>query len=153
MSATQLFDRLLAVSALLQDDQERELGGMGLTLARTHLLWVLHHQGPSTQVDLAHAMEVTPRNVTALVDALIATGFVTRSPHPSDRRAVLVALTDRGTSTMTTMARQRTDLARALVKGLPPATLTAGIEALDHVYARLAELIASAHPRKEGSSS
>ena len=31
------------------------------------------------------------------MDALVATGFVTREPHPTDRRATLVRFTDRGT--------------------------------------------------------
>ena len=75
---------------MLQADQERELERRGLTQPRTHLLWVLHHGGPVTQAQLADAIGVTPRHVTTLVDALDATGFARREPHPADRRAVLV---------------------------------------------------------------
>lgn len=134
-------DRLLRVAALLHNDQERELGRQRLTPARTHVLWELHHRGPSTQVQLAGALGVTPRNVTALVDALIDTGFVTRTPHPTDRRAVLVALSAAGATTMTTMAQEYHELDNALTAELDPDTLTAAAAALDHVAARLAELI------------
>ncbi len=40
-----------------------------------------------TQRALADALQVTPRNVTGLVDALADSGFVERAPHPTDRRA------------------------------------------------------------------
>jgi DNA-binding MarR family transcriptional regulator len=36
------------------------------------------------------------RNVTGLVDALQADGFVMRSPHPTDQRTTLVTLTEQG---------------------------------------------------------
>ena len=40
----------------------------------------MHHNGPTTQRELADALKVTPRNVTGLV----AGGFVTRERHPTD---------------------------------------------------------------------
>ena len=45
--------------------------------------------------DLADALEVTPRNITALVDGLEGEGLVQRSAHPTDRRVTLVELTDK----------------------------------------------------------
>jgi len=84
---------------------------------------------------------VTPRNVTGLVDALVDTGFVTREPHPTDRRATLVALTPHGTETMTTMARDHERLAEDLFAELPDREAFA--RGLDHVLRRLEEAIAS----------
>jgi DNA-binding MarR family transcriptional regulator len=43
--------------------------------------------------DLAGELDVTPRNVTALVDGLEAEGLVRRVPHATDRRVTLVELT------------------------------------------------------------
>jgi DNA-binding MarR family transcriptional regulator len=45
---------------------------------------------------LADALAVTPRRVTALVDALEADGLVERRPHPTDGRSTVVSLTDSG---------------------------------------------------------
>ena len=39
---------------------------------------------------------VTPRNVTKLVDGLEGEGLLVREPHPHDRRATLLRLTDKG---------------------------------------------------------
>lgn len=112
-----VFDRLLEVALLIQQDLTDSFAGSGLTTARTHLLWVLHQAGPSNQQTLAAALSVSPRNVTGLVDALEAGGYVTRQPHPSDRRAMLVTLTARGAEVMADMVRDRQDVAGRLVEG------------------------------------
>ncbi len=48
---------------------------------------------------LSGELGVTPRNVTALVDALEEDGLVERKPHPTDRRATVIEMTGRGEST------------------------------------------------------
>ena len=141
MSPTQVFDALLAISQLLEADQRRELERRGLTGPRTHLLWVLYHSGPATQASLAEAIGVTPRNVTTLVDALDATGFARREPHPSDRRAVLVHLTERGLAAMRAMDAEHTALASDLIAGLDERTVAATLAGLEHILGRLTQLI------------
>ena len=111
-------DRLLALSVLLNEDATQTLAKDGLTLPRAHLLWHLHHQGASTQRVLAEALRVSPRNITGLVDGLSEAGFVTREPHPTDRRATLVSLTARGTASMAQMTRDHQRLARLLFEQL-----------------------------------
>lgn len=110
--------------------------------ARTHLLWVIHHTGPSTQVHLAEALEVTPHNITALVDGVTQSGFARRVPHPTDRRAVLVELTARGAEVMSTMAAEHTELGAALVAGLSEADQDRALYSLTYITQRVRELIA-----------
>ena len=148
MYGTHVLDTLLAISRILETDQERELDRRGLTVPRTHLMWVLFHSGPATQVHLAEQLQVTPRHITTLVDALDATGLARREPHPTDRRAVLVHLTERGLSIMETMDAEHTDLGAALIDGLDNDTVAAAVRALDHVRDRLAHLVAE-HERAQ----
>jgi DNA-binding MarR family transcriptional regulator len=143
-----VLDTLLAISRVLEADQERELDRRGLTVPRTHLMWILFHGGPATQIHLAEALEVTPRYVTTLVDALDVTGLARREPHPTDRRAVLVHLTERGRSIMETMDAEHTELGSALIEGLDDATVQAAVRALDHVRGRLEHLVAE-HERAQ----
>jgi DNA-binding MarR family transcriptional regulator len=81
----------------------------GLTHARAAVLMALYRDGSLTGVDLAKRFDVTPRNVTALVDALEAQGLVTRQPHPLDRKALLVAPTRAGRAMAVGMQRLRAD--------------------------------------------
>lgn len=136
-----VFDRLLEIALLIQQDMSRELGPAGLTAARTHLLWEVHHRGPSTQQALAAALQVSPRNVTGLVDAVEKGGFARREPHPTDRRAILVTLTDRGTRAMTDMAESRRQISAHLVSDFDDAALQRFAADLDAVTARLHELM------------
>jgi len=46
--------------------------------------------------DLAQALGMTARNMTTIVDGLEREGLLARRPHPTDRRAILLELTERG---------------------------------------------------------
>jgi DNA-binding MarR family transcriptional regulator len=72
----------------------RALVGDALGYSRMRLLCELHDVGPRRMADLASALDVTPRNVTTLVDGLERDGVVQRRPHPTDRRATVIELTD-----------------------------------------------------------
>jgi DNA-binding MarR family transcriptional regulator len=65
----------------------------GASAPRLRLLNAVHCHGPQKMADLADALAVTPRNVTALVDGLESDGLVRRVPHSTDRRITLVELT------------------------------------------------------------
>ena len=134
---TEAFDRVLELVVLLDEDMKRGLAAEGLTVPRAHLAWVLHHEGPTTQRALADSLKVTPRNVTGLVDGLVATGFVTREPHPTDRRATLVALTEHGRSTLAEMDRGHREAAELLFGDMPGHRFDAFVEGLEHVVSRL----------------
>jgi DNA-binding MarR family transcriptional regulator len=142
-SELQIFDRLMEIAVLIQTDLVRSFAGTGLTTSRTHLLWELHRMGPSTQQALAAALKVSPRNVTGLVDALEAAGFVVRGPHPTDRRATLVALTELGSQTMADMVRDRELIASELVADFGEDQLMQFGRSLDTVTGRLRALVES----------
>lgn len=74
--------------------------GDGLTFHRLMLIRVLHSGGPAIMSELASALGVSARNMTAIVDGLEREQLVTRRPHPTDRRATLVVLTPDGSSTV-----------------------------------------------------
>lgn len=152
MTEEQIFDQLLEVSVLFQADMDRSLAALGLTVTKTHLLWEVHHNGPCAQQRLAEALGVSPRHVTALVDALESEEFVERSPHPHDRRVVLVGLTDKGTATVEQMRHQRSKDAAALVDGLDAGTTEALRSSLDTVLIRLRRLVADAAGNHEGDA-
>lgn len=86
----------------------------GITHARMRLLGALYFGGPRIMSGLSEELGVTRRNVTALVDALEREGLVSRSPHPTDRRATVIGLTGSGER----KARSTHEIYRQLVSEL-----------------------------------
>lgn len=134
-------DRVLALNGLVSRDLARFERRHGLTGPRVHLLWLLGESGPMTQRALADALEVSPRNVTGLVDGLVASGHLTREPHPGDRRATLVTLTPAASRFVTELQESHADLAHRLFGDVPAARLAAFVEVLDETLARFARLM------------
>jgi DNA-binding MarR family transcriptional regulator len=66
----------------------------GLSTLDLHALEHLEHAGPLTPRQLERRLGLTSGAVTALVDRLERVGWVARSPHPTDRRSVLVGLSE-----------------------------------------------------------
>lgn len=139
--ARDAFDRVIQLSMLITSDMARFERETGLTPARTHLLWALGAGGPATQQQLAAALDVTPRNVTGLVDGLVASGHVTREPHPTDRRATLVTPTAHGEEAIKELQTSSDDLADQLFGNVDPLRLAGFTAVLDDTIARFAQLM------------
>ncbi|WP_435748030.1 MarR family winged helix-turn-helix transcriptional regulator [Microbacterium sp. PMB16] len=150
---TLLLDRLLQIGDLFQRDMARAFDGTGLTTARVHLLWVLKHAGPSTQRDLARLCDVTPRNITGLVDGLEASGHVRRTPHPSDRRSVIVELTASAAETMARMQREHTELNETLLAAVAPEDRAAVERGIAAIATHLETLVADAAVAEDQAAS
>jgi DNA-binding MarR family transcriptional regulator len=141
--------QVLELAVLMNHDMTQSLARDGLTVARAHLLWELQHRGPSTQRVLAEALDVSPRNITGLVDGLVATGFVTREPHPTDRRATLVSFTEHGARTARELDEGHAQLAELLFAGMSDKQFDGLVEGLEAVLSTLREAL----PEKDGERS
>jgi DNA-binding MarR family transcriptional regulator len=82
---------------------------------------------------LAEKLEVSPRNITTLVDGLVETGFVRRIDHPTDRRAVLVVLTKKGEETYARLQSEMTRFATLLFGKVTEKDLRTFGQILQHV--------------------
>jgi DNA-binding MarR family transcriptional regulator len=89
---------------------DRWLERHGLSEGRMALLWRLQRVSTITLGELADEMNVSPRNVTGLVDHLERDGLVERMPDPDDRRAVRVKLATKGAAKLEEI---RTEMAAA----------------------------------------
>jgi DNA-binding MarR family transcriptional regulator len=132
---------LFTLAALLGHAMDEGLAELGLSRARGEVIWTLHHHGAMNQRQLGQALNCSAPNVTGLLDALEVAGFVTRAPHPSDRRKTLVQLTDRGTATATAWSAGHDELAATLFADLKTPELAAFVAGLDRVLARLADAV------------
>jgi len=67
---------------------------------------------------LAAGINVTPANVTGIVDRLVAQGFVTRNPDSADRRVIWLGVTEIGESTLSNLREGRSGKMRELLECL-----------------------------------
>ena len=72
----------------------------GMTRAQWGVLLRLERQEGMMQAEMAEALEIQPISVARLIDRLCSQELVERRPHPSDRRANCLYLTDKGRVTL-----------------------------------------------------
>jgi len=102
----------------------------GLTYTRLRLLQTLHCGGPAIMRDLGDQLGVSPRNMTATVDALEDAQLVVRRPHPTDRRATLVELSQSGAREAEQALEPRLDAMAEVFEGFSPDEQQAFADAL-----------------------
>jgi DNA-binding MarR family transcriptional regulator len=121
-----LSDQLLALSRRLHRAQRRLMEPLGITPAQGRLLRTLAHcPQPPRMADLARRLEVVPRAVTTLVDALEAQGFVRRVPDPANRRVIRIELLETGQEALRELRAARRTAAAELLAPLDEAQRTA----------------------------
>lgn len=79
---------------------EAQMSEKKLTPQRTRILACLNERGPQIMSDLKKELGVTATNITALIDALERDGLVARKPHPKDRRATVIEITEKAACEM-----------------------------------------------------
>ncbi|NYF80178.1 MarR family winged helix-turn-helix transcriptional regulator [Granulicella arctica] len=94
--ATDLAEALRTVHWYMRRRVDAAASAQGLSLARAKLLSRMEEEGPCRPGELASQLGQAPRTLTDALDALERDGFAERKPHPTDRRALLVSVTNRG---------------------------------------------------------
>jgi DNA-binding MarR family transcriptional regulator len=100
----------------------------------------LLHERPRRITELAAEEHVTQPAITLLVNRLAERGWVRRGPDPSDRRAVLVSLTETGEQTFAQLRAEYRALLHEEMATLDDGeveTLAAAVQVLDKVIDRL----------------
>jgi DNA-binding MarR family transcriptional regulator len=135
----QLADQLLRLTKRLRRAHAQRLAPVGITPAQAHVLRILDHtrrhgEQPPRMADLAERLDVVPRAVTTLVDALEEAGYACRTQDPANRRIMRVTLTDAGGDVLAGLRRARREAAEELLAPLDAAqreSLTALLSVLD----------------------
>ena len=78
-----------------------------VTLTHLAALSTLKRHGPMSPGELAAHERVQPPSMTRVVVALEGKGLVTRTPHPTDGRQVIIGLTDAAEEMLSAEARAR----------------------------------------------
>lgn len=92
-----------ASSAIRNHLEQNVLKGTGLTWTGFVVLWVVWIWGESETKNVAAEAGVSKGTLTGVLKTLESYRYVERTPHPSDKRRVLVALTPTGERLMRTL--------------------------------------------------
>lgn len=91
-----------------------------VTLTQVSALSTLKRHGPMSPGELAAHERVQPPSMTKVVVALEGKGLVTRTPHPTDGRQVIIGLTREAEDMLATEARLREEWLAGQLQRLDP---------------------------------
>ncbi|USD99782.1 MarR family transcriptional regulator [Vibrio sp. SCSIO 43133] len=92
----------------------------GYSLAQVHTIEVLGIHGAMRMKELADKLGITTGTLTVQVDKLVAANLMERLPHPNDRRAIVVALTQQGQEIHRHHNQLHLDLVKDLTRHIEP---------------------------------
>jgi len=116
-----------------------ERADTSLTLSQLAALATLERYGAMTPRDLAAAERVQPPSLSRLAASLEEQGLITRTPHASDGRRVLLAISASGVALLREDRRRREAWLAQQLAGLEPeehAVLDQAITVLDRLAAQ-----------------
>ena len=129
----QLITQLVESSRLLRNYIEHRAKSRGTTRAQWSVLFRLRQQEGLSQVDLAEVMELQPISLVRLLDRLVDQGLLERRPHPTDRRANQLYLTETGRRLVGDLDSLRDSIATEALRGTSAASLQTALDVLQQV--------------------
>jgi DNA-binding MarR family transcriptional regulator len=135
---------LRAASHSFRLRMDRWLERHDLSESRLSVIFRLSKIGEMTLGDLAESLNVTPRNVTGLVDHLERDGLVERFPDPDDRRAIRVRLSPAGVAKLAELGAEKGRGTHDMVAGMSDEELVQ----LRHLLLRLVQNMSATAPKE-----
>lgn len=129
----QFVTQLIESSRLLRNYIEHRAKSRGTTRAQWIVLFRLRQQEGLSQVDLAEVMELQPISLVRLLDRLVDQDLLERRPHPTDRRANQLYLTDTGRRLVDDLDSLRDSIATEALRETPVASLQTALAVLQQV--------------------
>jgi DNA-binding MarR family transcriptional regulator len=128
---------IMRAQQIMQARVDDVLRPFDLTFARYELLMLLHFstRGSLPITKASQRLQVHPTSVTNAVDRLEGVGLVRRTAHPTDGRAILVEITDRGRK-RGLLATERLNAEVFVQPGLPQRRLSTLVSVLTELRRR-----------------
>jgi DNA-binding MarR family transcriptional regulator len=123
------------ISGLLEKDLANS--GYPINVSQFLVLRKLDVLGPMSAIDLARAVDHNPGAMTRLLDRLEQMGYLRRTPHAGDRRALRIELTDAGVALSQELSACGNRMADFALRTLTPAERESFLDLLIRVHASL----------------
>lgn len=142
----QLWGTVRRVSTNFRRQANHMAANYGLSSPQLIVFMVVSTGGPMTMGQIGERSELPTSSLTALVDRLGELGLMTREQHPSDRRALLVRLTQAGVDLADRIARDSFQATAAISEGLDDDEIRLVNRALQKLIDGFEAYAAHAHP-------
>jgi DNA-binding MarR family transcriptional regulator len=120
--------------------RDQKCGPGELTQTQIRALFKLDIAGEATAGDLAKAAELSPASVSAMLDHLERDGIVERARSASDRRVVVVSLTESGRALLAEKRERWRARGREALAGVSEKDLHAAADVMRRMAAMLDDL-------------
>jgi DNA-binding MarR family transcriptional regulator len=130
------------VGRLLRKAVDARAAEAGMTSAQWHLLTTLARceklsQSLPNQASLAELLEIEPITLSRQIDRLTAAGMIERLPHPTDRRAHQLRLTDKAWPMVAAFKEIATEVMQKAIEGVASSEIESMIASLERIRANL----------------
>jgi DNA-binding MarR family transcriptional regulator len=114
----------------------------GISMTQLHVMNMLERHGEMAMSRLAEMLDVSDSNATGLIDRMEERGYVERIRVPSDRRVVLVRITDQGRQVMEEVETLREEMLERMLGRLDEARLTRVAAAMADLRGAIVDTVA-----------
>lgn len=132
---------LFLASKQVQNYMSLLLKEFGITLEQWHLLVKLSENNGCTQKELAVITLKDQPAVTRALDVFVTKGWAERTPHPSDRRAFSIYITNKGRELIEAVLPAERAAMSAIAQGLSHGQIELLKENLWHIFRNTENLI------------
>ena len=130
-----------AASLFLSELQRRRRPYADISVAGFQVLAIIEGEGaPLPPSVVAERMLTTTGTMTSLLDTLARRGLVRRTPHPDDRRMLLIDITDAGRGVVDAVLPVSHRITKEVFGAIPETDRERLIQVLGRVQERLEEL-------------
>jgi DNA-binding MarR family transcriptional regulator len=137
---------LSQLGSYVSEEFKRRLAPLDVHPRTNAVLVALSGSDGQSQRQLSARLGLHRNVMVSLIDALEEQGLVERKPHPNDRRAFAVTLTDKARELLPTLEEQSHAMEDNVTAALTPAERAALVDMLQRVSASLG-LSPGVHPR------
>lgn len=120
--------------------RDQKCGPGELTQGQIRALFTIDVKGEATAGELAKAAELSPASVSTMLDNLERDGIVERTRSESDRRVVVVTLTESGRALLAEKRERFRARGAAAMEGVSDADLEAAADVMHRLAGMLDEL-------------
>ena len=145
---------LRTVTRLFSELQQRNFACCDVnSSAQCVILTTLEREGDITLTALTHTLNLDKAWLSRSTDDLVLQGLLVKAPHPGDRRALLLRLTDAGHAAARNLDTQLSAQAERVLERLPPADRSQALRLLEGLTVALQHELDSPDPTTHDQNS